>query len=135
MQRNIHQQTVLFFRFMLLFRVSFFSVVRHGVDRIHAIIAWEEDCVNGLPEPEEIQEVMWILDEDSNIEDALTVGEHAYNEGWISSDCIQLDRVQLQQHLKWDNERVSMAVNKLMQIEVRMIDEGEETDSFFLHAC
>jgi DNA repair protein RadC len=34
---------------------------------------------------------------------------------------------------KWGKEEAKALINLLLDIEVKMIDDGEETDSFFLH--
>lgn len=33
----------------------------------------------------------------------------------------------------WDNEKINEGIEYLMLLEVKMVDEGEETDSFFIH--
>lgn len=133
MQNSVRHQVVCFFRFMQLFRVSFFSLIRIEADRIQAIVAWPEDCSTGIPEPEDTQEVVWQFDYQPDLDDAICLGEYAYDTGAISSDRIQLDAAEIQQQLRWDADRYSKATEKLFQIRVTMVDDGKETDGFFLH--
>ncbi len=97
------------------------------------LIAWEEDCQNGIPDAEDVQEVKWVCSIDSKIDDALIVGEYAYDAGWIFSDRLAINENELQESFGWNDERTVKAVDKLMQLRVSMVDNGQETDSFFLH--
>ena len=133
MKSFLGYQIILFFRFMRLFRISFFSILRSSPENILAIVAWEEDCQNGIPEIEDIQEVIWVIDTDTTVDDAIALGEYAYERGWISLDHIKIDELQIQQDIGWDSSRCSKAIQKLLQIKVQMIDDGKEGDSFFLH--
>ena len=126
-------QMARFFRFMRLFRITLFSVVSIESGYIYAIVAWEEDCVNGLPELEDSQMVRWSVDDDSIIEDALMVGECAYESGWIDMDKLSIDLKMMSDMLGWSQERIVVAMDKLKRIIVTMIDNNEEGDTFFLH--
>tara|TARA_B110000259_G_C13964640_1_gene382121 strand:- start:141 stop:521 length:381 start_codon:yes stop_codon:yes gene_type:complete len=33
----------------------------------------------------------------------------------------------------WSNDKTKKGIDSLMSLEVKMVDEGEETDSFFIH--
>ena len=126
-------QVARFFRFMRLAGTSLFSILRIERECIHAVVAWEEDCRMGIPEPGDTQEVRWVCDTDPRVDDALAVGEYAYDAGWISIDRMTVDCRELEDNLGWDAKRVADAIDKLVQLKVQMIDDGEETDSFFLH--
>ena len=127
-------QVVRFFRFMRLFGATMFSVIRVGHDSIRAVVAWEDDCELGIPDPEDAQEVRWTWDAASETDDALTVGEYAYEAGWISLDRIRVDQEELRNGLGWNPERVTNAVDTLLRLRAQMIDDGHPTDSFFLHS-
>jgi len=126
-------QVARFFRFMRLFRITLFSIVSIESDNIYAIVAWKEDCVNGLPEREDGQMVKWSNDDDSVIEDALLLGECAYESGWIDMDKLNINFKMLSVMLGWRKERIVKAIDKLKNIKVIMIDNDEESDAFFLH--
>lgn len=133
MHQSDSLQVVRFFRFMRLAGTSLFSVLRIERDCIHAVVAWKEDCRLGIPDPKDTQEVRWVCDTDPRVDDALTVGEYAYDAGWISIDRIALDCREIEDGLGWNAKRVTDAIDKLMQLRAPMIDDGEETDAFFLH--
>ena len=126
-------QVARFFRFMRLFRITLFSIVSIESDNIYAIVAWKEDCVNGLPEQEDGQMVKWSIEDDSIIEDALLLGECAYESGWIDMDKLKIDPKILSDMLGWSEEKIVEAIDKLKNIKVIMIDNNEEGDAFFLH--
>jgi len=133
MTDNSSTHTIDFFRFMRLFRITLFSIIRVETDCIYAVVAWEEDCKNGLPDAEDAQEVLWTRVTRTEIDDALTVGEYAYDAGWISSDRLTVDESELQESFGWSSDRVFKAIDKLFRIKVKMIDDGMEGDSFFMH--
>ena len=126
-------QLVRFFRFMRLFRITLFSIVRIETDYIYAVVAWEEDCLNGIPDNDNVQPVKWYYDADPIVDDALTVGECAYEYGWISIDKLSINASRISEDLGWDKKKIKLAVDKLKTIKVSMIDDGIEGDSFFLH--
>ena len=126
-------QIVRFFRFMRLFRITFFSIVRIEADYIYAVVAWEEDCLNGIPDNDNVQHVKWYHDADPTVDDALTVGECAYEYGWISIDKLSINISKISEDIGWDKKKIKLAVDKLKKIKVAMIDDGVEGDSFFLH--
>ena len=126
-------QTVRFFRFMRLFQISLFSIVSIESDYIDAIVAWKEDCVKGLPKPEDIQKVRWKFDDDPVTEDALTIGECAYEFGWIDIDKLNINLKIISDKLGWKRERIETSINKLKEIKVIMIDDNDESDVFLLH--
>jgi len=133
MNSSTSSNVVRFFRYMRLFRVTCFSVLRVETDCIHALVAWNEDCPNGIPHPEDAQEVCWKYTVSYVIDDALIVGEYAYDKGWIASDKIEVDEAEIQQVLGWGADRVHIALKDLLKLRVPMIDDGEEEDAFFLH--
>lgn len=121
------------FRFMRLFGISFFSIIKAESDCIEAIIAWREDYIDDFPDIEDIQKIRWKCNQDLDIDDALIAGEYAYDTGLIQSDRVIMTEDELINFFNWSEERAAIAINKLMQIRVLMIDNEEETDSFFLH--
>lgn len=54
----------------------------------------------------------------------------------VDGDRIIISETEMLQKLKyqkWNEEEAKEAINNLCDIEVKMLDEGEETDSFFIH--
>ncbi len=124
---------VRFFRFMRLFGVTMFSVLHSDHNYIRALVACDDGCEFGIPNLEESQEVQWACSMEPLLDDALTLGEYAYDAGWIYIDKMTIEPETLQTVLGWDVERVAAATQKLLRIRARMIDDGEATDVFFLH--
>ncbi len=132
MEVSVNKQIVRFFRFMRLFRISFFSLLEMEPHRIRAVIAWEDDCVAGIPDTGDRQEVVWNCFEAST-DDALEVGEYAYDAGLIASDRIRIDADDIQRQFGWNTARSRAALVMLLQMRVTMIDDGKEGDEFLLH--
>ena len=54
--------------------------------------------------------------------------------GWCDIDKITVSKKELFQKLKWNNEKLfNEAFAELFDVEINMLDNGEETDSFFVH--
>ena len=121
------------FRFIRLFNISLFSILETTAKQIRAVVAWADSCQRGLPEYDDTQEIIWRVPQISKIEDALLLGEFTYDNGWISSDRITISRAKLREEIGWDNTRFSDSIEILLTLRASMIDEDEETDSFFLH--
>lgn len=132
MEVSATKQIVRFFRFMRLFRVSFFSLLEVEPHRIRAVVAWPDDCVGGIPDTEDMQEVVWHCLEAAS-DDALEVGEYACDEGLIASDRIRVDVDEIRRQFGWNPARSRDALDMLLQMRVSMIDDGKETDEFLLH--
>ncbi len=85
----------------------------------------------------DIQEFKWekVISE----KDALSLSEicsFIKNNHYSLNDRIIITEEQLLEELlksKWKKKEAKTLINLLLDIEVKMIDDGEETDSFFLH--
>ncbi len=133
MSLQTSSQVVALFRFIRLFGVSMISTLRVCEKHVDALVAWDDDCHDGIPDHDDVQNVRWEFATSPYLNDALTVGEFAYDMGWISSDKVELDKMELQNVLGWDEDRIKSAIETLFKLKVQMLDDGEETDTFFLH--
>lgn len=129
----VSSQVVSLFRFIRLFNVSMFITLRVCETHVDALIAWDDDCRDGIPDQDDTQNIRWDFVNSPHLDDALTVGETAYDLGWVVSDKIELDETELQSALNWDAERIRSAIKTLFKLKVKMIDSGQEADSLFLH--
>ena len=118
---------------MQLFDVVFFSLLSTSENKISAVVAWAEDCIGGIPHPDDVQEIEWVKSDAPNFDDALTLGEYAKDNGWIDSDRLCATLVNLQNGLNWPLERLEPAIKTLLKINVKMFDGGKSSDSFFFH--
>ncbi len=134
MARNNSITVVQLFRFMRLFGITLFSILEVTDEYVRALVAWEDGCNSGIPDPEEVQEVVWRQGIAGMSEDALVVAEHTYD---VSSghdvDRLKVDRDTVGTALGWSTDRVGRAISDLLKIRVDMIDDGEVTDGFQLH--
>ena len=124
---------VCLFRFMRLFGASLFSLLSATDSQISAVVAWADDCRKGFPDYDDMQEILWHIPQMHYIDDALRLGELMYDNGWILSDRITVSKSTLQDEIKWENEKLCKALEALLALKVSMVDDGEETDAFFLH--
>ena len=126
-------QIVRFFRFMRLFRVTLFSIISIETKYINAIVAWNKDYSTMLPDENDTQMVRWYNNKNKYLDDALTLGECAYELGGIDSDIITIDIEKMLIVLGWNLKKCELAFKNLKEIKVSMIDNNEESDFFFLH--
>lgn len=129
----VDQQIIFCFRFMRFFGIGFFSLIRVQSECLGVLVAWQEDCYDGIPEKDDVQEVLWLFDSDPALEDALIIGEFVSETGGISSDRIMIKYSELERQFDWDSRRIRSAAKKLLSIKVKMIDDGKESDFFMLH--
>jgi hypothetical protein len=122
------------FRFMRLFNISFFSVLKAEEGIVRALVAWPDDCKDGFPSIKTAQEIEWRSTKSEDRDDALTAAEWAYDNGWIRSDKLHLDKARLQRALGWDSQRLSRAVEILLKLRAERIDDGTGGDAFLLHS-
>lgn len=62
--------------------------------------------------------------------------DYIKNNGLNDNDKIIITENDLRNKLKassWTNSKIEKGIDSIMSISVKMVDEGEETDSFFLH--
>ena len=133
MNANINTQIVLFFRFMRLFGITEFRLLECQEARIDAMVGWQGASKVPVDEDEEIQAVRWLCLPPERLADALLLGEYAQLVGAIDIDRVSLVPARAQAALQWEPSRFDEAYENLLAIRVPMLDEGTETDIFFLH--
>lgn len=114
-------------RFMSLFGISRFKVVSCDSKTVKAQVRWLGD------EEEEIQDILWRIQDNGSMEDALTLGKFIFDNKLIKNDKIIVDYEILQSKLNWHSKRFEPALDTLLSIKVNMLDDSKETDSFFIH--
>ncbi len=85
----------------------------------------------------ERQRVRWYrMEDETSLEDMTRLCTYLTRNKWVRSDKIIINEEELLQNLR-DNKILKAPAQDvwehLLQTEIKMIDEGEETDSFFLH--
>ncbi len=128
-----NQEVVKFFRYMRLFGICLFGVLSQTEIEIRAIVAWKEDCSNGIPEHDDTQEVVWTSRSVENLDDALVLGEMFLENGQIINDKIVTTSGRNIFSQDWSEKRYQDALKTLLSIRVDIVDDGELSDAFLLH--
>jgi hypothetical protein len=104
-------------------------------------IIWGDTTVNKICgtviydefNPEEQQDFVWHMTEDNvPSEDVRKLIQYIADNNLIDIDKINKPIDEWNLDFIEESQR-EIVINKLFDIEVRMIDDGEETDSFFIH--
>ena len=97
------------------------------VDKIFGTVIYDE------LDPEEQQDFVWHMTEDNvPSEDVRKLIEYIANNNFIDIDKITKPIDQMNLNFIEESKRETV-INQLFDIEVKMIDNGEETDSYFIH--
>ena len=84
-------------------------------------------------DPEEVQDFKWKMTElKSPDNETRTLMNYIFEENLLDIDRLKKPIIEIQVQGLTDQEKNS-AFDKLFAVRVRMIDEGEETDSYFIH--
>lgn len=118
---------------MNIFGINRFRVYSADSKTIRAQVGWPDDGSDDYDETEEVQDILWHIQDDESMEDALALGEFIREKNLISIDKISVDYELLQSKVNWESKKFDAALNTLLSIRVSMLDDGEETDSFFVH--
>ena len=118
--------------FLQLFDCSRIVFLESTPDHLLGRVAWEDD-------PEDFQEFNVDLRQNPLSEDALALADFLNTRRVVEIDRIVTPRPELREmflkagYQDWTSQRFDQALARLRAFRVRMIDDGEETDSFFLH--
>ena len=123
---------------MSVFEIDRFSISEISEGAIRATVGWPDDGTQKDYDPkEETQEILWSVQDFQNIDDALTVLETAADLEKFDMDLIRLEPNDLSKIVatkyNWNEDKITEAIDTLLKIKVNMIDNGQATDSFFVH--
>ena len=113
--------------YLKLYGVEKIKLTNEKVDSIRGIAIYDEI------DPEEIQEFIWHKSEkevpspELNILIEKIVAEKWHNGDKISEHIEELD------FEEFDNSTKEKILNELFDVRIRMVDNGEETDSYYVH--
>ncbi|SRR5258706_8865864 len=100
---------------------------KESFDKIYGTVIYDET------DPEEHQDFVWYMTEDKvPSEDVRKVITYIKENNFIDIDKIIKPIHELDLNFI-DQSKKEEVINTLFNIEVRMIDEGEETDRYFIH--
>ncbi|WP_415921718.1 hypothetical protein [Tateyamaria sp. SN6-1] len=120
------------FQFLSVFGIDRFTVIEIHGSVIAARIGWPFDGTPGYDASEEIQDVSWAIDDDPLLDDALFLFQALAMYEQISIDKITASETEaraLVSALGLPRD----TLEKLLSIKVNMLDDGKETDAFFVH--
>ncbi|OQA89140.1 MAG: hypothetical protein BWY27_00875 [Bacteroidetes bacterium ADurb.Bin234] len=118
------------------FLVSFFKIFNASLyeyrienKKINGNIRWNDD--------DQTQEFSWVVElKKPTLKMLNFLCDYLFKNKLINGDKIIISQNELLNNLielGWDFNYAKRIVNKLLSIEITMVDEGEETDSFFVH--
>ncbi len=115
--------------FLKLYRVEKVEYTKVEDEKIIGIAIYDTN------NSEEKQEFCWHMSEEKlPSESTLKLIQIINENGWCDIDKITVSKKELFQKLKWNNEKLfNEAFAELFDVEINMLDNGEETDSFFVH--
>jgi len=121
---------------MRVFLLSFFEVFNASVEKykiegkkVLGNIRWKDD--------NESQEFSWVVELEGDILKKLKLlCEYLVKNNLMNGDKIVITESELQERLNglgWEKSDVQKAIDGLLSIEMKMVDDGEYTDSFYIH--
>ena len=123
---------------LIQFLTSFFRIFKAEIksyELVDNIVCGE---VGWVDDDDEKQAYRWTMDESSNaiLPNAKLLCDYLYNNNLVEGDRIVISEANLLSNLnnsgwKWNDAKKT--VDYLLSFEIKMVDNGEETDSFFIH--
>ncbi|HIQ57418.1 TPA: hypothetical protein EYG84_01930 [Candidatus Gracilibacteria bacterium] len=97
------------------------------IDSISGIAIYDEN------DPEERQEFIWHKSEMEVPSPELNILiEKIVTEKWHNGDKIS-EHIEELEFAEFDNKTKEKILNELFDVEIRMVDDGEETDTYLVH--
>ena len=113
--------------YLKLFGVEKIKLTNENVDSISGIAIYDEN------DPEERQEFIWHKSKKEVPSPELNILiKKIVEEKWHNGDKITKDIAEIE-FVEFDNETKNRTEFELFDVNVKMIDNGEETDSYFVH--
>jgi len=113
--------------FLKLYEVEKIELTNETADSISGIAIYDES------DPEERQEFIWHKTENEVPSAELNILiEKIVAKKWNNGDKITKDIAEIE-FVEFDNETKNRMEFELFEINVKMVDDGEETDSYFVH--
>jgi len=113
--------------YLKLYGVEKIELTNETVDSISGIAIYEEN------DPEEKQEFIWHKSEKENPSPELNILiEKIVTEKWHNGDKIS-EHIEKFEFKEFDNSTIEKILTELFDVQIRMVDDGEETDSYFVH--
>lgn len=120
--------------FIIHFLHSFFDIYHAYIIEIQIL----KDKVQGkiMYKDEEIQEFVWYYSDLSQVPKAIQLLDILKEKEWLHNDKVIVSKcnmIKSLKHMNWNNNDINNAILFLFSLKISMVDDGEETDSFFIH--
>jgi len=113
--------------YLKLYGVEKIELINETADSISGIAIYDES------DPEERQEFIWHKSENEDPSGDLNILiEKIVTEKWHNGDKITKD-IDEMEFVEFDNETKCKMEYELFEIIIKMVDDGEETDSYWVH--
>ena len=113
--------------FLKLYAVERIKLLNETQDAYHGVAIYDED------DPEERQEFIWHISEDNTpSSELITLIDKIVAEKWHNGDKIS-SHIEEMEFNEFDNSVRDKILDELFDVRIRMIDDGEETDSYWVH--
>ena len=113
--------------FLKLYYVEKIEVIDERVDSIRGIAIYDES------DPEERQEFIWHKSENKIPSSELIILiEKIVTEKWHNGDKISAD-IETMKFEEFNNFTRDKILDELFDVNIKMVDEGQETDSYWVH--
>lgn len=121
------------FRFMWVFEIDRFQILEVSSNQIRAVVGWPDEGDGCHDTDEEVQEILWDIQEFDNMDESLDLLEFAYSNGLFDFDKFLISEDTLRQKIGWKEDTFELALKTLLSIRVDMLDDGMKSDVFFVH--
>lgn len=95
-------------------------------------VLWEDDIIDDEP-----QSFIWYIPSNNIfIKDSILLINYIIENNLIEGDKISISESELIENLlnkNWKKDIIKEALEYLLNLDIRMVDEGEETSAFFVH--
>lgn len=100
--------------------------------KLNGSVLWDDDFIDDEP-----QEFIWYIPTNNKyIHDSIALINYIIDNKLIDGDRIIITEVELRKQLikqSWNEEKINEALAYLLNLDIKMLDNGEETSSFFVH--
>lgn len=135
---NLYMQLLLsFFRLvgakseLRIFSVSIVDKLTNNAKAVGSVL-WDDDSIDDEP-----QGFVWYIPVDNQyIHDSTMLINCLIENEFIQGDKISISEDELKKILlnkSWEQKTIREALEYLLDLDIRMVDNGEETSSFFVH--
>ena len=113
---------------------SFFNIYHAYVIEVGALNGRVQGTIMYIDE--ETQEFVWYYSSFNEIPRAIQLLDILKKNEWLHNDKVIISKQDVVNYLKymgWENVDINTTFLFLFSLKIKMVDDGKETDSFFIH--